>query len=313
METTEELRKRIRALCRERNAVILAHNYELGEIQSIADYCGDSLELAVKAAATEVDVLVFCGVRFMAETAKILSPDKTVLLPVPEAPCEMAEMVDAEELRKLKARHPGALTICYVNTTAAVKAECDLCVTSGNALELISRLPRDREILFVPDRNLGSYCAKMNDREMIFWEGCCPVHQRLTPEMVERRRREYPGAPVLMHPEAPPETLALADAALSTGAILREVAKRPEKEFIIGTEIGILHRLEKENPQKRFIPLSCEAVCPHMKLIELTDVAEALEKTQYEIRLPEELRRRAELPVRRMLEKNLDFLNSKEE
>ncbi len=307
MKTPGELKERIRTLCRERNAVILAHNYELGEVQDIANFCGDSLELAIKAAATEADVLVFCGVRFMAETAKILSPGKTVLLPVPDAPCEMAEMADAGTLRKLKAQHPGALTVCYVNTTAAVKAECDLCVTSGNALELISKLPKDREIIFVPDRNLGSYCAQTTGRKMIFWEGCCPVHQRLTPEMVERRRRENPGVPVLIHPEAPPETLALADAALSTGAMLKEVAERPEKEFIIATEIGILHRLEAEHPDKRFIPLSGEAVCPQMKLIQLPDIVAALEEMRYPIELPEELRRRAELPIRRMLEKNLNF------
>ena len=199
-----ELSAKIRRLAAERNALILAHNYELGEVQEIADFCGDSLELSVKAAAAEADVLVFCGVRFMAETAKILSPGKTVLLPVPEAPCEMADIAAAADLAEFKKKHPGALVVCYVNTTAAVKAECDLCVTSGNALELVAALPRDREIIFVPDRNLGAYCAKKTGRKLILWDGCCPVHQRLTPAMVERRRREFPGAPVLLHPEASP-------------------------------------------------------------------------------------------------------------
>ena len=307
MKTPEELRERIRALCRERNAVILAHNYELGEIQEIADFCGDSLELSIKAAATDADVLLFCGVRFMAETAKILSPAKTVLLPVPDAPCSMAEMIDAETVRQLKAAHPGALAVCYVNTTAAVKAECDLCVTSSNALELVSALPRDREIIFVPDRNLGAYCAEKTGRKMIFADGCCPVHQRLTPAMIERRRREYPGFPVLIHPEAPAETRRLADAVLSTGAMLRETAVRPEPGFLVATEIGILHRMERERPDKRFVPVSAEAVCPYMKLIQLSDVVAALEGMRYEIRLPEALRARAELPIRRMLEKDLKF------
>ncbi len=307
MKTPSELSARIRELCKEKNALILAHNYELGEIQDVADFCGDSLELSIRAAENPADVLVFCGVRFMAETAKILSPEKKVLLPVENAPCDMADMAAAGELRALKARHPGALVVCYVNTTAAIKAECDLCVTSSNALELVAALPRDREIIFVPDRNLGAYCAEKTGRKMILWDGCCPVHQRLTPAMVERRRREYPDAPVLMHPEAPPETLKLADHALSTGAMLRLVRTMPEKTVIVGTELGILHRMEQENPGKRFIPLSSQAICPHMKLIRLEDVVSSLELGRYEIEVPEELRRRAERPIRRMLEKDLNF------
>lgn len=248
MKTPSELSARIRELCRAKNALILVHNYELGEVQEIADFCGDSLELSVKAAENSGGYLVFCGVRFMAETAKILSPQKKVLLPVENAPCEMADMAGAAELRALKAQHPGALAVCYVNTTAAVKAECDLCVTSGNALELVAALPRDREIIFVPDRNLGAYCAKKTGRKLILWDGCCPVHQRLTPEMIERRRREFPGAPLLMHPEASPECLALADRALSTGGMLREVKTMPDETVIVGTELGILHRMERRIP-----------------------------------------------------------------
>lgn len=307
MKTPSELSARIRELCRAKNALILVHNYELGEVQEIADFCGDSLELSVKAAENPADILVFCGVRFMAETAKILSPQKKVLLPVENAPCEMADMAGAAELRALKAQHPGALAVCYVNTTAAVKAECDLCVTSSNALELVAALPRDREIIFVPDRNLGAYCAKKTGRKLILWDGCCPVHQRLTPEMIERRRREFPGAPLLMHPEASPECLALADRALSTGGMLREVKTMPDETVIVGTELGILHRMERENPGKRFIPLSAQAICPHMKLIRLEDVLASLEQERYEIEVPEELRRRAERPIRRMLEKDLNF------
>ena len=299
----EEIRRRKQEL----DAVILAHNYELGEIQDIADFCGDSLELSIKAAETGARTIVFCGVRFMAETAKILSPTKTVLLPVADAGCDMADMIDAAALKAWKAEHPGALAVCYVNSTAEVKAECDLCVTSSNALELVSALPRDREIIFVPDRNLGAYCAEKTGRKMIFADGCCPVHQRLTPAMIERRRREYPGFPVLIHPEAPEETRRLADAVLSTGAMLREVSGRPEPGFLVATEIGILHRMESEHPDKRFVPVSPEAVCPYMKLIQLPDVVAALEEMRYEIRLPEALRARAELPIRRMLEKNLKF------
>ncbi len=301
--TDREMIDRINQLRKERNAVILAHNYELGEIQDIADFCGDSLELSIKAADTDADVIVFCGVKFMAETAKILSPDKTVLLPVDHAGCDMADMVDGAALRRLKSRHPGALTVCYVNTTAEVKAECDLCVTSGNALEMMKILPRDREIIFAPDRNLGSFCAGASGMDMIFWDGCCPVHQRMTPEMVARRRREFPGAKVLMHPEAPPEVIKLADEALSTGGILKYVRESADKEFIIATEIGIMHRLQAENPDKRLVPLTEQAVCPHMKLIRLEDLMNSLEKMTTQIQVPEDIRVRAELPIRRMLNK----------
>ncbi len=304
--TDAQIIAEINRLRRERRAVILAHNYELGEIQDIADFCGDSLELSIKAAETDAEVIVFCGVRFMAETAKILSPVKTVLLPVGHAGCDMADMVDAEGLRQLKAAHPGALVVCYVNSTAAVKAECDMCVTSSNALEIIGLLPPDREIIFVPDRNLGRYCMEKTGRRMILWDGCCPVHQRMTPEMVRRRKAEYPDAKLLMHPEAPLSVLELADAALSTGGILRHVRESAEREFIIATEIGILHRLQAENPDKRLIPLTEQAVCPHMKLVRLQDVLTSLRDNREVIEVPEPLRSRAELPIRRMLKKTLD-------
>ena len=292
---------RIDELRKQRGAVILAHNYELGEIQDIADFQGDSLELSIRAAETDAREIVFCGVRFMAETAKILSPDKRVILPVAHAGCDMADMADAAGLRALKARHPGALAVCYVNSTAAVKAECDMCVTSANAVRIVKSLPRDREVIFAPDRNLGAYCAAQADRELILWDGCCPVHQRMTPEMIARRRREYPGVPVLMHPEAPPEVAALADELLSTGGIIKRVRGAAEKAFIVATEIGILHRLQLENPDKQFIPLTEQAVCPHMKLIRLEELLRALETGETEIRVPEELRRAAERPIRAML------------
>lgn len=296
-----EMIEKINELRKKRGAVILAHNYELGEIQDIADFQGDSLELSIRAAETDAREIVFCGVKFMAETAKILSPDKRVILPVERAGCDMADMADASSLRELKARHPGALVVCYVNSTAAVKAECDMCVTSANAVRIVKSLPRDREVIFVPDRNLGAYCAAQAGRELILWDGCCPVHQRMTPEMVARRRREYPGVPVLMHPEAPPEVAALADRLLSTGGIIRHVRESDEKSFIIATEIGILHRLQLENPGKQFIPLTEQAVCPHMKLVRLEELLRALETGETEISVPEDLRRAAERPIRAML------------
>ena len=292
---------RIDELRKKRGAVILAHNYELGEIQDVADFQGDSLELSIRAAETDAREIVFCGVKFMAETAKILSPDKRVILPVERAGCDMADMADAASLRALKAQHPGALVVCYVNSTAAVKAECDMCVTSANAVRIVKSLPRDREVIFAPDRNLGAYCAAQAGRELILWDGCCPVHQRMTPEMVARRRREYPGIPVLMHPEAPPEVAGLADELLSTGGILRHVRESAGKKFIIATEIGILHRLQQENPDKQFIPLTEQAVCPHMKLIRLEELLRALETGETEIQVQEELRRAAERPIRAML------------
>ncbi len=299
--TPQEMVARIDVLRKERNAVILAHNYELGEIQDIADFCGDSLELSIKAAATDAEVIVFCGVRFMAETAKILSPGKTVLLPVEDAPCDMADMADAEALRAFKAQHPGVLAVCYVNTTAAVKAECDWCVTSSNALDIVAALPKDREIVFLPDRNLGEYCMEKTGRKMILWQGFCPVHERMTPEMVLRRRREFPEAEVLMHPEAPAAAVELADHALSTGGILRYVRESARKEFIIATELGIMHRLEQENPDKRMIPLTSQAICPWMKVIQLADVLRSLETMTFRVELEESLRFRAEIPIRRML------------
>ncbi|MBQ4106807.1 MAG: quinolinate synthase NadA [Lentisphaeria bacterium] len=297
----------IRQLKQELDAVILAHNYELGEIQDIADFCGDSLELSIKAAAIEARTIVFCGVRFMAETAKILSPDKLVLLPVPDAGCDMADMIDAASLRAWKAEHPGALAVCYVNSTAEVKAECDLCVTSANAPELVEMLPADREILFLPDGNLGSFCAR-NGRLLRRWDGCCPVHQRMTTAMVERRRREFPGAKLLIHPEAPPEVTALADEALSTGGMLRYVRESQDATFIIGTEIGILHRMQQENPDKRLIPLTEQAICPHMKRIRLEELLYAMQNRRTVIEIPEAIRERAEIPIRRMLERDFSWL-----
>lgn len=304
MDTTprQSLIAKIAHLKSERGAVIFAHNYQLGEIQDLADHTGDSLELSVLAAKTTADVIVFCGVRFMAETAHLLNPDKTTLLPVGEAGCLMADMVGVDGLRRLKTEHPDAMVICYVNSTAAVKAESDLCVTSGNALKLVDQLPEDREIIFVPDQNLGDHINKRTGRKMILWEGFCPSHARITPNHILERKSEFPEAEVLIHPESPAESIELADHALSTGGICRRVQESDANEFIIATEIGIIHRLRAENPGKRFIPVSEQAICPDMKLIRLEDVAKSLETMTEKIVIDPELREKARRPIDKMLE-----------
>ena len=294
--------ERINALKKERGAVILAHNYELAEVQDIADYTGDSLELSIRAAETQAKVILFCGVSFMAETAKVLSPDKTVLIPAPHAGCAMADMVDAAGLAALKNQHPGAMVVTYVNSTAEVKALSDICVTSANAEKLVAQIPADREIIFVPDMNLGRNIMNKTGRKMIFWQGFCPTHRRITNTEIERRKKEFPNALVLAHPECNPEIAPLVDEFLSTGGICKFVKQSDRKEFIIVTEIGIMHRLQKENPDKVLIPGSAQAVCPWMKLIRLADVLNSLEKMEHEVKLPADLIARAALPIRRMLE-----------
>ena len=294
--------ERIDALKKQRGAVILAHNYELAEVQDIADYTGDSLELSIRAAETEAKTILFCGVSFMAETAKVLSPDKTVLIPAPHAGCAMADMVDAAGLAALKAQHPGAMVVTYVNSTAEVKALSDICVTSANAEKIVSQIPANQEIIFVPDMNLGRNIMNKTGRKMIFWQGFCPTHRRITNIEIERRKKEFPNALVLAHPECNPEIAPLVDMFLSTGGICKYVKQSDRKEFIIVTEIGILHRLQKENPDKVFIPGSAQAVCPWMKLIRLADVLDSLEKMEHEVNLPADLIARAALPIRRMLE-----------
>ena len=293
---------RINALKKERGAVILAHNYELAEVQDIADYTGDSLELSIRAAETEAKTILFCGVSFMAETAKVLSPDKTVLIPAPHAGCAMADMVDAAGLSALKAQHPGATVVTYVNSTAEVKALSDICVTSANAEKIVSQIPADQEIIFVPDMNLGRNIMNKTGRKMIFWQGFCPTHRRITNAEIARRKKEFPNALVLAHPECNPEIAPLVDEFLSTGGICKYVKQSPRKEFIIVTEVGILHRLQKENPDKVLIPGSAQAVCPWMKLIRLADVLRSLEKMEHRVELSPELIERAALPIRRMLE-----------
>ncbi|MHC5163733.1 MAG: quinolinate synthase NadA, partial [Planctomycetota bacterium] len=279
--------EKIKRLKKERNAVILAHNYQPGEIQDIADYTGDSLGLSVQASQTDADVIVFCGVLFMAETAAILSPEKTVLLPDRNAGCPMADMITPEQLREMKEQHPDALVVCYVNSTAEIKALSDYCCTSGNALELVQTLPEGREIIFVPDRNLGGFIIERTGREMILWPGHCPTHLRILPEDVAAARRAHPDAKVLAHPECNPDVRAIADELLSTGQMLKYAKTSSVDEFIIATEIGIVHSLQKQNPGKQFHPITEKAVCPNMKKISLEKVLWALEDMQYQITVSE--------------------------
>ncbi len=288
-------------LKKDKNAVILAHNYQLGEVQDVADFVGDSLELSQKASKTDADVIVFCGVHFMAETAAIICPKKTVLLPEVHAGCPMANMITPAGLRKKKKEYPGAVVVCYVNTTAAVKAESDICCTSANAVKVVQSVSPDREIIFVPDQYLGGWVAEQTGRQMVLWPGYCPTHARILPQDIIRRKQEHPQAKVLVHPECRPEAKALADAVLSTGGMTRYARENSASEIIVGTELGIIHRLQIENPAKRFYPVSEQAVCPRMKLITLDTVLLSLRHHTHVIRIPETVRVKAALAVDRML------------
>lgn len=296
------IEQEIRKLRDERQAVILAHNYTAPEVQDIADFVGDSLELSRKAAECKAPVIVFCGVRFMAETAKILSPDSVVLHPNPNSGCPMADMADPAAVEKYRAEHPDTLLVAYVNTTAATKTAVDICCTSGNAEKVISALPADQKILFLPDANLGANVAKKLNRPMDLWPGFCPTHNRIMPEQIEKARAAHPGAPVIVHPECPPAAVELADQALSTGGMLKFVRESDDREFIIGTETGILHRMRKENPDKVFYPLEPEPLCPNMKKIILEDVLFALQDMKPQIELDADTVVRARAPIDRMLQ-----------
>jgi len=298
-----ELVERINRLRKEKNAVILAHNYQIPEVQDIADYVGDSLGLSIQASKTTADVIVFCGVYFMAETAKILSPEKIVLIPDRKAGCPMADMITAEELRKLKAEHPKAKVLCYVNTTAEVKAECDVCCTSGNAERIVREaFQKDDEIIFAPDQYLAHYISTQVGRDFISWKGYCPTHVKILPEDIAMKRALYHDTEVIVHPECPASVTSLADQVLSTEGMCRYVSASEAEEFIIGTEVGILHRLKKENPGKLFYPVSERAVCPNMKLTTLEKVLWSLEEMQYEVTVPPEIIEKAKRSLQIMLD-----------
>ena len=297
----QTLAARIAALKEERNAVILAHNYQIPAVQEVADLVGDSLELARAAAKVDADVIVFAGVDFMAETAAILSPEKTVLLPAADACCPMAEMVAAGEVRVLRERFPDAAVVAYVNTSAEVKAESDICCTSANAVAVVESLDAD-EVIFLPDRNLGRYVARFTEKEILPWDGYCIVHDRMTADEVAAARRAHPDAEVLVHPECRPEVIDLADHVFSTSGMVRHACESPRREFVIGTEVGLLHQLEKQCPGKVFFPLSNRAVCVNMKKTDLAAVLAALEGLEPRVTVPEETAARARVAIQRMLD-----------
>ena len=296
----DKIKHEIRALLNERNGILLAHNYMRDEVQEIADITGDSLGLSIEAAKTAASVIVFCGVHFMAESASILAPDKTVLLPRLDAGCPMADMVSVAGLQELKAKHPGVPVVTYVNSSAAIKAISDICCTSANAVKVVQSLP-DAEIIFVPDRNLGRYVARFTDKTFHFWEGFCPTHERLRPETVLRARESYPDALFICHPECSPEVVALADHVCSTTGMYDFCRESSARRFIIGTEAGILYRLKKENPDKEFILASPALICPNMKLTSLEDVLDSLKTMTPVVKVAEEIR----VPAKRALDRML--------
>ncbi len=295
-----EMRERIQELKQQRKAIILAHNYQREEVQDVADRVGDSLELARWAAQSDAEVIVLCGVHFMAESAKILNPTRTVLLPEAGAGCPMAEMIDIEDLRQWKARYPEAKVVCYVNSSAAVKAESDVCCTSSNALQVVESIDA-KQILFVPDQHLGHWVSRKSTKEIILYPGYCVTHQRLKREHVEAARAAHAGAPLVVHPECASEVVDLADAVLSTSGMLRYVKESKATTFLIGTEAGILHRMRLDNPDKVFYSASSALLCPNMKKTHLKSVLMALELNRYEITVPEDIRLKAKACLDRML------------
>jgi quinolinate synthetase complex, A subunit len=292
---------KILELKKQRNAVILAHNYQRGEVQDIADFVGDSLGLSIAASKTKAKVIVFCGVHFMAETAAIISPDKTVLMPDDHAGCPMAEMITTEKLKNLKTENPGRPVVCYVNSSAAIKAESDICCTSANAVNVVKSLP-NKEIIFIPDKFLGMFVqSKLPEKKIILFAGYCPTHAKILPEHIVRAKAAHPGALVIVHPECRPETIAAADTALSTEGMIKYVRESKAAEFLIGTETGMIHRLQKENPGKKFYPVTDLAVCPNMKLTTLEKVLWSLEDLKTEIKVPKEIADKARTAIERMM------------
>ena len=300
MKAALSIQEEILQLKEERQAIILVHNYQPAEVQDIADLTGDSLELSRAAATMDGEIIVFCGVDFMAETAAVISPNKMVLLPAQDACCPMAEMITADELKLVKSQYPDAAVVCYINTTAEVKAESDICCTSSNAVKVVNSLREDR-VIFVPDRNLGLYVQRFTKKEILPWEGFCIVHDQITPDHIREAQALHPGAIILVHPECRPEVIDLADHVASTSGIIRHVCNAAEKEFIIGTEVGILHRLDRECPAKKCYPLSQAAICRNMKKTDLKKVLDALISLQPRITVPEKIADRARAAIERML------------
>ena len=298
----DDLEEKIKELKKKRNAVILVHNYQLPEVQDVADFRGDSLELSRIASKTEAKVIVFCGVHFMAETASILSPDKKVLVPDMHAGCPMANMITAADVRRLKKEHPDAVAVGYVNTSAEVKAELDYCCTSTNATAVVNALKNEKEIIFVPDKYLADYTSKQTGRKLITWSGYCPTHVKILPEDIKREKKFHPFAKVMVHPECLSSVVALADQVLSTSMMAKYAKETEAKEFIVGTEVGIIYRLKKDNPEKEFYAASERAICPNMKRTTQEKILWSLEEMKEEVKVSDDIRQRAKKALDRMLE-----------
>ncbi|HYA60860.1 MAG TPA: quinolinate synthase NadA [Candidatus Acidoferrum sp.] len=298
---SENMGNRLQELKNEKNAIILAHNYQIGEVQEAADYVGDSFELSRIASQIDCDVIVFCGVDFMAESAYILSPEKTVLLPVKDATCPMSHMITAADVQALRLKYPRATVVCYVNTSADVKAESDICCTSANAIKVMNSVESD-QVIFVPDRNLAHFVQSKTNKEIIAWNGFCPTHENITVGDILMRKHEMPDIEVVVHPECRPEVIEVADYVYGTGGMLRHAKISNAKRMLIGTEVGLLYRLRKENPDKEFYSPSEHVVCPNMKLTTLQKVVKALDNMEYKITVAEDVRVRAKRALDKMLE-----------
>lgn len=311
MENKNKLIEEILRLKKEKNAVILAHNYQIPEIQDIADYVGDSLGLSQQAASTDADLIVFCGVHFMAETASVISPDKKVIIPDPDAGCSLASSITADQLREWKRKYPGAVVVSYVNTTAEIKAESDYCVTSSNAVKVVESIPADKKILFLPDKFLGSYVAAVTGREIEIWDGACHVHEKIGEINFEDAQAEHPGAEFLIHPECGCSTSCLLKSRkyqnhpnmyiVSTEGMINRINESEADEFVVATEVGILHRMSKIKPSKKYFPVSENSICEYMKMITLEKLHRAISEEIFEVKVPEQLAAKARIPIERML------------
>ncbi len=299
-----DLIEKIRKLRKAKNAVILAHYYQAAEVQAVADFTGDSLELSRKAYETDAQVVVVCGVDFVAENVSILNPGKTVLLPEKKADCPLATMITAARLKEKRKEYPGAMVVCYVRSPAEVKAESDICCTAANAVSIIEKFKEKDQIIFVPDQYLGDYVCTQTDREMILWPGYCPSHNKINPEDITALKERYAEAVVVVHPQCSPQVRAMADAVLSSAGIVRFARETSAREVIVGSEVGILHHLRKENPGKIFIAASEKAACGKMKLITLESVLWSLENLAYRVQVPENMRLKARLAIDRMMEED---------
>lgn len=312
MKVNHEILEEINELKKQKNAIILAHNYQIPEIQDVADYVGDSLGLSQQASEADAEIIVFCGVHFMAETASIISRDKKVLIPDEGAGCSLAETINLEQLKKWKSEHPDAVVVSYVNTSADIKSETDYCVTSSNAVKVVESIPKDKEILFLPDMFLGAYVAKVTGRDMHIWPGECHVHAGIRTQDIEKMKEDHPGADIMVHPECGCTTSFLYHATrngngnglrfLSTGGMVRHSRTSPNKDFVVATENGLIYRLKKENPKKNFYPARNDAICKYMKMITVENLLNSLRNEVYEVKVPDDIALKAKKSIDRMLE-----------